>query len=206
MRRQDAIHHPFGAEIPALVEQGRVDLGRGEIHESRLVEQSEDGCAFGIAERARGNPPPRQGTLGPPPPVVGRSRQSERRACRRDAEPRPNFGHSGYEKCPVFAGVPSTAAMFFWTSIRDSARSARFRQNVVARSNSAIRLSRGSGTRGTGPRLFSVVGPASSPRSRAARQVVRCDEYSASRRRRAPTAPCVLQPRPPGRSSACTLL
>ncbi len=92
----------------------------------------------------------------------------------------------------MVAGVPSNAAMFFCTSIRASARSARFRQNVVARSSSAIRLSRGSGNGGTGPRLFTVVGPARSPRSRAARQVVRCDEYSPSRRNNAPTAPEVL--------------
>ena len=81
--------------------------------------------------------------------------------------------------------------MFFCTSIRASARSARFRQNAFSRSNSVIRLSRGSRTLGTGPRFFTVLS-ARSPRSRAARQVVRCDEYSPSRRSSAPTAPEVL--------------
>jgi hypothetical protein len=94
----------------------------------------------------------------------------------------------------VFAGVPSNAAMFFCTSIRASARSARFRQNVVARSNSAIRLSRGSGIRGAGPRFFTAVGPARTPRSRAARHVVKCGEYSPSRRSKAPIAPGALHP------------
>src|SRR3990172_7340880 len=55
-----------------------------------------------------------------------------------------------------------------------------------------IRLSRGSGTWGTGPRFFAA--PANSPRSRAARHAVRCEEYRPSRRSNAPTAPGVLQP------------
>ena len=55
-----------------------------------------------------------------------------------------------------------------------------------------IRLSRGSGPWGTGPRFFAA--PANSPRSRAARHAVRCEEYRPSRRSRAPTAPGVLQP------------
>src|SRR5207247_1984673 len=50
----------------------------------------------------------------------------------------------------------------------------------------------GSGTRGTRPRFFAA--PANCPRSRAARHVVRCEEYSPSRRSSAPIAPGVLQP------------
>ena len=56
-----------------------------------------------------------------------------------------------------------------------------------------IHLSRGSATRRTGPRFFGA--PTSSPRSRAARHVVRCEEweeYNRSRRSNAPTAPDVL--------------
>src|SRR5206468_11794923 len=56
---------------------------------------------------------------------------------------------------------------------------------------SASFLSRGSTPRRAGPRFFGA--PASSPRSRAARHVVRCEEYSPSRRSNAPTAPGVLQ-------------
>jgi len=46
--------------------------------------------------------------------------------------------------------------MFFWTSTRGPARSTRFRQRVFSRSSSVIRLSRGSDTRGTGPRFYTV--------------------------------------------------
>src|SRR5207247_2356172 len=49
--------------------------------------------------------------------------------------------------------------------------------------------------RRAGPRFLAA--PASSPRSRAARHVVRWDEYSPSRRSNAPTAPGVLQPSAP---------
>src|SRR2546428_2729941 len=52
-----------------------------------------------------------------------------------------------------------------------------------------MRLSRGSATCRVGPRFLAA--PANSPRSRAARHVVRCEEYSPSRRRGAPTAPGV---------------
>src|SRR5262249_34051585 len=49
----------------------------------------------------------------------------------------------------------------------------------------------GSGTCAIGPRFLRA--SASSPRSRAARHVVRSEEYRPSRRRIAPTAPGVLQ-------------
>src|SRR5207244_6819712 len=64
-------------------------------------------------------------------------------------------------------------------------------RRVTPRACSASLLSRGSTTRRAGPRF--VGAPASSPRSRAARHVVRCEEYSPSRRSNAPIAPGVLQ-------------
>src|SRR5439155_13687581 len=78
----------------------------------------------------------------------------------------------------------------FCSSTSASARSARFFHRLISRSCSASFLSRGSATRRTGPRFFGA--PASSPRSRAARHVVRCEEYNPSRRNNAPTAPGVL--------------
>jgi hypothetical protein len=87
---------------------------------------------------------------------------------------------------------PSKAASFFCTSTRASARSARFCQRAASSSSSAIFLSRGEAICGTGPRF--LANPANSPRSRAARQVARWDEYRPSRRSRAPTAPGVLHP------------
>src|SRR4029450_2014695 len=89
-------------------------------------------------------------------------------------------------------GVPSNAATCFCSSTSASARSARFCHRLSSRACSASFLSRGSTTRRAGPRFFGA--PASSPRSRAARHVVRCEEYSPSRRSNAPTAPGVLQP------------
>src|SRR5262249_12573369 len=55
-----------------------------------------------------------------------------------------------------------------------------------------IFLSRGSSGATFGPRFFGD-SPSSSPRSRAARQVTRCEEYSPSRRSRAPILPGFVQ-------------
>src|SRR5713226_3409599 len=189
---EHAIHRALRAEVLAGVEQRGVGLRRREIHEPRLVQHSEDGGALRGTERAGRGPARRQGALGPPSTVVGCTRQPERRTRRRDAEPGPDRGHRRHQDLSSASGIPSNAATFFWTSTRASARSARLRHRAVSRSSSAIRLSRGSGTRGTGPRFFDA--PARSPRSRAARHVVRCEEYNPSRRSSAPIAPGVLQP------------
>src|SRR5437867_801868 len=143
-------------------------------------------------ERPWRRPSRRRGPCGPAPAVVRGARQAERRARGGDAQPRSDLGDRRHHEVSVASGVPSNAATCFCSSTRASARSARFRQRVLSRSRSAIRLSRGSETRRLGPRFFGA--PASSPRSRAARHVVRCEEYSPSRRSNAPTAPGVLQP------------
>jgi hypothetical protein len=52
MGSEHAIHRALRAEVLALVEQGRVDLGRREIHESRFVQHGENGSALRVAERA----------------------------------------------------------------------------------------------------------------------------------------------------------
>ena len=42
---EDAIHRPLGAEIPALVEQGGVDLARRQVHEARRARRHVDGAS-----------------------------------------------------------------------------------------------------------------------------------------------------------------
>src|SRR4030095_4169918 len=86
---------------------------------------------------------------------------------------------------------PQQRRDFFCTSTSASARSARFFHFAISRSWSAICLSRGSGGGAFGPRFFGA-SASSSPRSRAARHVVRCEEYSPSRRSSAPIAPGVV--------------
>lgn len=63
---------------------------------------------------------------------------------------------------------------------------------AASRSSAAIFSSRGSRGGGAGPRFFGA--PTSFPRRRAARHVVKWEEYNPSRRNSAPTAPAVLQP------------
>jgi len=50
MLGEHPIHRPLGAEVPALIEEGRVDLGWGEIHEAWLVEHAEHRRTFLRAE------------------------------------------------------------------------------------------------------------------------------------------------------------
>src|SRR5438876_3248301 len=192
VRRQHTIHRAFGAEVLPGVEQRGVDLGRGEIHEARLMQHGENRAALAGAERAGRGTPRRRSALGPPPAVVGRARQPERRTRGGDAQPRSDLGDRCHHEGSVVTGVPSNAATCFCRATRASARSARFCHRLISRACSASFLSRGSTTRRAGPRGFAA--PASSPRSRAARHVVRCEEYSPSRRNNAPTAPGVLQP------------
>jgi hypothetical protein len=74
-----------------------------------------------------------------------------------------------------------------------SARSARVVSLAISRACSAIFLSRGSAATAFGPRFFVAAPGARSPRSRAARHVASCEEYSPSRRSRAPISPGALQ-------------
>src|SRR6266566_6049322 len=192
VRGQEAIHRPLGTEIRALVEQGGVDLAWGQVHEARRVQLLEHRPTLRLPERPRRSPTRRRGPRGPAPAVVRRARQPEGRTRGGDAQPRSDLGDRRHHEVSPVNGVPSNAATCFCRATRASARSARCCQRVRSRSNSLIRLSRGSTTRRAGPRFFAA--PASSPRSRAARHVVRCEEYSPSRRSNAPTAPGVLPP------------
>src|SRR5207244_4803023 len=148
-----------------------------------------------LTKGARGPSPRRRGLRGPTPTVVGGPRQAERGARGRDAQPRSDLGDRRHHEVSPANGVPSNAATCFCSSTSASARSARFCHRLISRACSASLLSRGSTTRRAGPRF--VGAPASSPRSRAARHVVRCEEYSPSRRSNAPIAPGVLQPSAP---------
>src|SRR2546425_8230212 len=190
--RQHAIHRPLGAQVLAFVEQRGVDLRWREIHEPRLMQAGEDGGVVVRAERPGRARPGRRGTLGPPASVVRRPRQPEGRAGGRDTESGAELGHRRHQDFSFSSGVPSNAATFFCSSTKASARSARCFHRAISRACAVIVLSRGSTARGAGPRFFGA--PANSPRSRAARHVVRCEEYSPSRRSSAPIAPGVLQP------------
>ena len=75
------------------------------------------------------------------------------------------------------SGMDAPAARpLFRISAMASARSARVVSFAFWRSSSAMRLSRGSGAVVVGPRFLAFAPGANSPRSRAWRHVVRCDE------------------------------
>src|SRR5207245_3318791 len=136
--------------------------------------------------------PPSGHGFGHYPAVVCGRLYPERCARRRNPEPRSHLAHRLEPHFALSSGAPKSAATFFWSSTSASARSARCFHRAISRSCSAIFLSRGSGGVAFGPRGFGA-SPASSPRSRAARQVVRCEEYNPSRRSSAPSSPGFVQ-------------
>ena len=156
-----------------------------------VVQQREDRVALARPSARGERPPRRRGPRGPTPAVVGRARQPERRARGRDAEPRADLGDRRHHEVSVGERRSQQRRHFFLQFDQGlGPLGALLPPADLSRSSSAIRLSRGSTTRRAGPRFFGA--PASSPRSRAARHVVRCEEYSPSRRSSAPIAPGVL--------------
>ena len=141
-------------DVLPFIEQGRVDFGRGEIPEPRLVQHREHRGLFSGAQGAWRRGPGLGDRPGAPTPVVRGPRQAQRRAGWCDAELGAEVRHGRHQDFSESSGVPSNAASFFWTSIRASARSARFRHRIVSRSSSAIFLSRGSDPCGAGPRFL----------------------------------------------------
>src|SRR5260370_2392128 len=187
---QETIHRPLGAEVHALVEQGGVHLTGRETREARGVQVLEHGRTLGVSERPRRRSPRGRAPRRPTATVVRGARQPEGRPRGGEAHPGSDLGDRRHHEGSVL-GVPSNAATCFCSSTSASARSARFFHRLNSRSCAASFLSRGSTPRRPGPRFFGA--PASSPRSRAPHHVVRCEEYSPSRRSNAPIAPGVLQ-------------
>jgi hypothetical protein len=133
-----------------------------------------------------------------PPPIQGRRRDTEGAARRPGPDDWRQLVHGGLAThsllSPGFAPLgssssPRSAETFPWTSITlrafassASARSARRRSfSFSATSGSAFFLPRRRPSR------------ASAPSSRCLRQSVRCEEYSPSRRSRAPISPLFMQ-------------
>ena len=56
IRREDPVHRALRAEVTALVEQRRVDLGGRQVHEARLVQDVEHGLPLLRVERSRRRP------------------------------------------------------------------------------------------------------------------------------------------------------
>jgi hypothetical protein len=114
--RQEPVHRALQAEICALVEQGGVDLGGGQVHEAKLVQPREHRALLVGGQGARRGTPPRGHVPGPSPAVVSRARQPERRACGRNAQLRSNLGNRRDQEDSPVSGVPSNAATCFCSS------------------------------------------------------------------------------------------
>jgi len=156
--------------MPALVEQGGVDLAQRQVHEARGVPLLEHGRAFRLAQGPRRSPPRRRGSRGPTPTGSTSLGGSPRTA---HVAAMPSRG-------PIWVTVPITRSRrptaFPATPPLVLQFNQRLRplgallppadlpgllcQLLVPRIDDAPR----------GPRLFGA--PTSSPRSRAARHVV----------------------------------
>ena len=203
LRGQEAIHRALGTEVVPFVEQGGVDLGRGQVHEARLVQHVQDRGLLPGAEGAGRPRPRRQGTLGPPPSVVGRTGQPERRARGRDAQPRSDLGDRRHQEGSVVSGVPSNAAICFCSSTSASARSARFRQRRVLALQLGDLLVAGIGHPPHGAALRRRPGQLPALPRRAPRRQMGGVQPLPSQQR-PDRARRLTARRPPGRSSACT--
>src|SRR3954463_6299791 len=189
---QDAVQGADRAEVDALVEQGGVDLRRGEIGEARLAQLVEHGLSFfgrqrtgragtgrrfGRVRRAR-----RDGGARQPQGGAGGSPDAGR--------PRPGQGAvhhgppaAGQGRCPSgSAGAvariersPQQVCNFFWRSMIASARSRRGRSQAFSCRALASSAASGLGWLTFGPRRAGVRAPRV-PAARWRRQSVRVVE------------------------------
>jgi len=91
-----------------------------------------------------------------------------------------------------FSSIPRISETFFWSSTNPYARSDRALSRRFSRSNVATLAARGFFSLGNGP-LFFCDSPSISLLSRCLRHTVRLEEYSPSRRKRAPNSPGRVQ-------------
>ena len=215
-RVEDAVHRADRAEVPALVQQCRVDLGRSLVDERFAVQHVEDLLPLFVAQRPwrrgpwRGRWLGRRRRFGRPRLTMSierRSRHAQRLASRCRADVRSEFFDGVHGSLPLPSGggrgIPRISESFFWTSMIISAwrsLAASRRVSRMSRWFSAIRGASGLAFR---PRRLGVR-PASVPWSRWCRHVLSNDEYRPSRRSRRRAGLARSSDRPPGERGACT--
>src|SRR2546427_8309376 len=99
------------------------------------MQHGENRAALARAERAGRGTPRRRSALGPPPAVVGRARQPERRTRGGDAQPRSDLGDRCHHEGSVVTGVPSNAATCFCRATRSEEHTSELQSqsNLVCR-------------------------------------------------------------------------
>src|SRR3990172_7595354 len=162
------------------------------VHEPLGVQRIENPLPFGGAQGSGRGFPRRTSSLGTLPSVPRCPADSERHEGHDHADDQSELVHAQHQffsSSGLSSGIPRSAETFFWTPMMSSACSSRFRRRAFSRSSS---FTRGSTTRALGPR-FLEPSAARPPCSTSRRQAVSRDEYSPSRRRRAPISPSSLQ-------------
>ena len=166
-----------------------------QVDEARLVQDRQHRRALGRRQGARrARPRPRRRGLRAAAPVVGRRAARRRpRTCGATPSRGPDLARASPSRRLAVERGPQQRRHFFLDlhqglrALRALAPLARSRAPAPRSSCRADRAAIA-----FGPRFFGA-SPSSSPRSRAARHVVRCEEYSPSRRSSAPIAPAVVQ-------------
>src|SRR5208337_2177774 len=125
---QDAVHRADRADVPPLVQQRRVDLGRGLVGERLAVEHVEDLPALLVAQRSRWPGPwPGGGCrrFGLTPPVERCSGHAHTAAGCGHGSRRNKFLDGLHGMLPLLScggrGIPRISESFFWTSMIVSA-------------------------------------------------------------------------------------
>src|SRR6266702_4474480 len=195
--REQPVHGALRTQVAPLVEQPRVDRGRGLVDEALAAQLGEhrllllEGqCARVASLGARLDPRMAQPASMP----VQRCAHHAQRPARGQHPARPGeFLGRLHQALPssssrLASGISSSCEAFFWISKSSSACSSLRCRRRLSRSSSATRLANGLAAFTLRPRLLGE-SPANSPRSRARRQVFRCEEYSPSRLSNAPISP-----------------
>ena len=197
---EQPVHRALRAEIGPFIEQRGVDRRRRLIDEALAVQGRPAPPAF-PRRRARVGCCARSGSGAGAACARLRLRYSVARATPSAAQVGcvPLLGESCSTACirrsrrrlELLSGISSSREAFFWMSKSSSACSSLRSRRRLSRSSSATRFASGFTAFALRPRRLPDR-PASSPRSRWRRQVIRCEEYSPSRLQQRPDLPGAL--------------
>src|SRR5688572_26000319 len=194
-RFENTVHCPDRAQIPAFIEESRVNRRRSFVHETIFVKHLKNLVPFVVAERA--------GQLSlalhlplrlldaPTSPVEGGSRNLKGTTRSRFSRLRRELltgNHPFSSSLSGTVGSPRTSQSFFWTSIIFSACRSLFCRCSLSRRKCSFSTSSGSRVFALRPRFLDA-SPVNWPCSRCRRHAANADEYSPSRRKSAAIPP-----------------
>src|ERR1035437_3268333 len=188
---QDSVHRADRTKKNAFIQERGEDLRWRFVPKAFRMQVLQHYLSFGRRQSTSGRGPLGRRGNRLQIAIPGRPRHAQRMTRGRLTDVRSQLldrAHSFPSSNLVFGiGLPSRAASFFWTSMMSSAFPRRFFRRALAATS--FRFSSTSGLTVVLRPRFLGVKAANSPCRTWRRQVDRWDEYSPSRRNRAPMAP-----------------